>query len=49
MTRLAAKLEAQGDLRRIRCERDARGLNAVLTESGLARLQQALARGVRTG
>ena len=41
MTRLAAKLEAQGDLRRIRCEKDARGLNAVLTDSGLARLQQA--------
>lgn len=41
MTRLAAKLEAQGDLRRVRCERDARGLNAVLTDSGLARLQRA--------
>jgi DNA-binding MarR family transcriptional regulator len=41
MTRLAGKLEAQGHLRRIRCERDARGLNAVLTDSGLARLQQA--------
>jgi DNA-binding MarR family transcriptional regulator len=41
MTRLAAKLEAQGDLRRIRCEKDARGLNAVLTDSGLARLRQA--------
>jgi DNA-binding MarR family transcriptional regulator len=41
MTRLAGKLEAQGHLRRIRCEKDARGLNAVLTDSGLARLQQA--------
>lgn len=41
MTRLAAKLEAQGDLRRTRCERDARGLNAVLTDSGLARLRRA--------
>ena len=41
MTRLAGKLEAQGDLRRIRCERDARGLNAVLTDSGLARLRRA--------
>ncbi|MFI7541023.1 MarR family winged helix-turn-helix transcriptional regulator [Actinoplanes sp. NPDC049599] len=41
MTRLAGKLESQGDLRRIRCERDARGLNAVLTDSGLARLRRA--------
>jgi DNA-binding MarR family transcriptional regulator len=41
MTRLAAKLESQGHLRRIRCEQDARGLNAVLTDSGLARLRQA--------
>ncbi|GAA3350331.1 MarR family transcriptional regulator [Amorphoplanes nipponensis] len=41
MTRLAAKLEAQGHLRRIRCERDARGLNAVLTERGLDRLREA--------
>jgi DNA-binding MarR family transcriptional regulator len=41
MTRLAAKLEAQGHLRRIRCENDARGLNAVLTDDGLARLREA--------
>ena len=41
MTRLAAKLESQGYLKRIRCERDARGLNAVLTDSGLDRLRQA--------
>ena len=41
MTRLAAKLEAQGHLRRERCERDARGLNAVLTDSGRARLRDA--------
>jgi DNA-binding MarR family transcriptional regulator len=41
MTRLAAKLEAQGHLRRVRCERDARGLNAVLTDAGLARLREA--------
>ena len=41
MTRLAAKLESQGHLRRIRCEGDARGLNAVLTDSGLARLREA--------
>jgi DNA-binding MarR family transcriptional regulator len=41
MTRLAAKLESQGHLRRTPCERDARGFNAVLTEAGLARLQEA--------
>lgn len=41
MTRLAAKLESQGHLRRVPCERDARGFNAVLTDAGLARLQQA--------
>ncbi len=41
MTRLAAKLESQGFLSRVRCERDARGLNAVLTDSGLARLREA--------
>ena len=41
MTRLAAKLEGQGHLKRIRCERDARGLNAVLTDSGRERLRQA--------
>ncbi|MEU4618867.1 MarR family transcriptional regulator [Actinoplanes sp. NPDC023801] len=41
MTRLAAKLESGGYLRRIRCEEDARGANAVLTEKGLARLQEA--------
>ncbi|GAA3903404.1 MarR family winged helix-turn-helix transcriptional regulator [Actinoplanes auranticolor] len=41
MTRLAAKLESQGHLRRVRCENDARGLNAVLTDSGLERLREA--------
>jgi DNA-binding MarR family transcriptional regulator len=41
MTRLAGKLESLGYLQRIRCERDARGSNAVLTEAGLARLRQA--------
>ena len=41
MTRLAAKLESQGHLQRTPCERDARGLNAVLTEAGLTRLQEA--------
>lgn len=41
MTRLADKLESQGYLKRTPCERDARGFNAVLTDAGLARLQQA--------
>ncbi|MEU4559796.1 MarR family transcriptional regulator [Actinoplanes sp. NPDC023936] len=41
MTRLAAKLESLGHLRRTRCVEDARGANAVLTEEGLARLREA--------
>ena len=41
MTRLAAKLEASGYVKRIKCEDDARGWNAVLTPQGLARLQEA--------
>ncbi|MCA2218672.1 MarR family winged helix-turn-helix transcriptional regulator [Jidongwangia harbinensis] len=41
MTRLAGKLESLGYLDRIRCERDARGLEAVLTDAGLTRLRQA--------
>jgi len=41
ITRLAAKLESLGYVKRIRCENDARGSNAVLTEKGLARLQKA--------
>jgi DNA-binding MarR family transcriptional regulator len=41
MTRLAGKLESLGFLERKRCERDARGLEAVLTDAGLARLQRA--------
>jgi len=41
MTRLAAKLESHGYLKRIKCQDDARGWNAVLTEKGLARLRQA--------
>jgi DNA-binding MarR family transcriptional regulator len=41
MTRLAGKLESLGFLERVRCERDGRGLEAVLTDAGLARLQQA--------
>jgi len=41
MTRLAGKLESLGYLKRVRCARDARGLDAVLTDSGLARLREA--------
>ena len=41
MTRLAAKLESSGYLNRVRCEEDARGWNAVLTDRGLARLREA--------
>ena len=41
MTRLAGKLESDGLVTRVRCERDARGLEAVLTDAGLARLQKA--------
>ncbi|MEU7902736.1 MarR family winged helix-turn-helix transcriptional regulator [Actinoplanes sp. NPDC049118] len=41
MTRLAGKLESLGYLKRIRCELDARGSNAVLTPAGLARLREA--------
>jgi DNA-binding MarR family transcriptional regulator len=41
MTRLAGKLESLGYLRRRRCERDARGLDAVLTDAGLRRLEAA--------
>jgi DNA-binding MarR family transcriptional regulator len=41
MTRLAAKLQAHGYLKRTKCRYDARGWNAELTDSGLARLQEA--------
>jgi DNA-binding MarR family transcriptional regulator len=41
MTRLAGKLESQGHLKRIRCESDGRGSNAVLTDAGLTRLREA--------
>ncbi|KHD72722.1 MarR family winged helix-turn-helix transcriptional regulator [Actinoplanes utahensis] len=41
MTRLAAKLESLGLLRRIRCAEDARGANAVLTDKGMERLREA--------
>ena len=41
MTRLASRLESAGHLRRVPCENDARGANAVLTEAGLGRLERA--------
>jgi DNA-binding MarR family transcriptional regulator len=41
MTRLVGKLESAGLLVRAPCPSDARGQNAVLTDAGLARLQQA--------
>ncbi|TYC06879.1 winged helix-turn-helix transcriptional regulator [Micromonospora sp. WP24] len=41
MTRVVQRLEAQGFVQRVRCEQDARGWNAVLTDAGFARLEQA--------
>lgn len=41
MTRLVAKLESLGFLKRVACESDARGFNAVLTDAGLTRLEEA--------
>ena len=41
MTRLAAKLETLGFVQRVKCDEDARGWNAVLTDKGLARLREA--------
>ncbi|HET6481346.1 MAG TPA: MarR family winged helix-turn-helix transcriptional regulator [Actinoplanes sp.] len=41
MTRLATKLESLGYLNRVKCDEDARGWNAVLTDAGLARLRDA--------
>jgi DNA-binding MarR family transcriptional regulator len=41
MTRLAGKLESLGYVERVRYERDARGLEAVLTDRGFDRLREA--------
>ncbi|MEV6861484.1 MarR family winged helix-turn-helix transcriptional regulator [Streptosporangium subroseum] len=41
MTRVVTRLETQGLVKRVKCAEDARGLNAVLTDDGLARLEQA--------
>lgn len=41
MTRVVARLENQGLVQRVSCETDARVSYAVLTDSGLARLEEA--------
>lgn len=41
MTRIVTRLERENLVERVRCETDMRGLNAVLTDAGLARLEQA--------
>lgn len=41
MTRVVARLEQRGLVERVRCEADGRGANAVLTDAGLERLQEA--------
>jgi DNA-binding MarR family transcriptional regulator len=41
MTRVVGRLEAQGLVERVRCEEDARGWLAVLTDTGLACYEQA--------
>ncbi|WP_433124376.1 MarR family winged helix-turn-helix transcriptional regulator [Micromonospora sp. CA-240977] len=40
MTRTIIRLETQGLVKRERCAEDARGWNAVLTDAGLARLEE---------
>ncbi|MFC0505703.1 MarR family winged helix-turn-helix transcriptional regulator [Micromonospora costi] len=39
MTRTIVRLETQGLVKRVRCEEDARGWNAVLTDEGFASLE----------
>jgi DNA-binding MarR family transcriptional regulator len=41
MTRIVTRLENQGLIERTRCDQDARGWNAVLTDAGFARLEEA--------
>jgi DNA-binding MarR family transcriptional regulator len=41
MTRIVGRLEADGLIERVQCAEDARGSNAVLTDAGLARLEEA--------
>jgi DNA-binding MarR family transcriptional regulator len=40
-TRIVGRLETDGLLKRVKCDQDARGANAVLTYTGLKRLQAA--------
>jgi DNA-binding MarR family transcriptional regulator len=41
MSRIVSRLEGEGLVQRQRCSSDGRGLNAVLTDAGLARLRRA--------
>lgn len=41
MTRLVTHLEGQGLVARVKCKDDGRGYNAVLTDAGFARLEEA--------
>jgi DNA-binding MarR family transcriptional regulator len=41
MTRVVDRLEKQGMIQRVKCAEDLRGANAVLTDAGFDRLQQA--------
>ncbi len=41
MTSVVQRLEGQGFVRRVKCPRDGRAWNAVLTDAGLARLEEA--------
>jgi DNA-binding MarR family transcriptional regulator len=41
ISRIVQRLESLGFVQRVRCVDDARGFNAVLTDAGLLRLQQA--------
>lgn len=41
MTHIVSRLQTQGLVERVRCDSDGRGWNAVLTEAGFARLEQA--------
>lgn len=41
MTRVVTRLAGQGMIERVRCDNDARGWSAVLTDAGLARLERA--------
>jgi DNA-binding MarR family transcriptional regulator len=41
MTRIVTRLEGDGLVERVKCDEDARGWNAILTDAGLARLEEA--------